>query len=121
MRHPWTHEGATVDGEREVVIATATKAFCEANGILIRERAADQRARIIERRGALLRISFHRSDAQLKLEGINVPFSQRLSEYVFGGNATVSLNGATSFNAVYGRTPLILPGMEVLNSDQMIG
>ena len=33
------------------------------------------------------------------------------------GNALLSINGCTPYNAVYGRTPPLLPGLEVLNDD----
>ncbi len=49
-----------------------------------------------------------------------MPFEQRLNECVFSGNALLSINGCTPYNAVYGRTPPLLPGLEVLNDDGVI-
>ncbi len=110
-----------VDGERGIVKDHETKAFCLAHGITVQERAPDQHARIVERRGALLRDATHRCDAQLRAEAItDVPFEQRLNECVFSGNALLSINGCTPYNAVYGRTPPLLPGLEVLNTDGVI-
>ncbi len=33
------------------------------------------------------------------------------------GTALLSINGCTPYNAVYGRTPALLPGLKVLNDD----
>ena len=81
-----------VDGERGIVIAQLTKDYCDRKGITIHQRAPQQHARVIERRGAVLRDSIHRMDEQMKEEGIyNVPFLERLNECVFAGNALISV------------------------------
>ena len=48
-------------------------------------------------------------DTQCKSEGIFVPFPRLLAEAVFAGNALISINSTTPYNAVYGRVPSILP------------
>ena len=107
-----------VDGERGIVIAETAKQYCQRNGIKVVVRAPMQHARMIERRGALLRDSLHRCDEQLKLEAISdVPFSERLSNCVFAGNAMLSVNDATPYNAVYGRAPALLPSLEFINQE----
>ena len=106
-----------VDGERGIVIAAETKEFCKQKGITIRERAPGMHGRCIERRGAMLRDGIHRGKTQCETEGITVTFERLLSEFVFAGNAFVSVNGATPYNALYGRTPNMLPGIEILNAD----
>ena len=106
-----------VDGERGIVIAEETKDFCKQKGITIRERAPGMHGRYIERRGAMLRDSIHRGKTQCDAEGISVTFERLLSEFTFAGNAFVSVNGTTPYNALYGRTPNMLPGIEILNAD----
>ena len=106
-----------VDGERGIVTAAETLDYCKAKGIKVHQRAPQQHARIVERRGALLRDAIHRLDSQLEEEGLTVPFEQRLNECVFAGNALISVNNCTPYNALYGRNPLTLPGLELLNSE----
>ena len=104
-----------VDGETAITQGTAFKAYANRKGIEIKERAPGQHARIVERRGALLRDALHRMDSQLEIEGIQVPFGERLSECTYSGNALVSVNGATPYNAVLGRTPHMLPDLEIID------
>ena len=77
-------------------------------------RGKDQHARFIERRGALLRDAVLRIEGQLREEGIlsDVPFTSILAEAMFSGNALLSVNGSTPYNAVYGRVPNLLPGID---------
>ena len=39
-------------------------------------------------------------------------FVSILAEAVFCGNALLSINGSSPYNAVYGRVPQILPGID---------
>ena len=81
--------------------------------IKLKVRARDQHARYIERRGALLRDVLHRIDMEMGHGGLtNVPFKYRLSEAAFAGNALVSVNQSTPYNAVYGRVPKMLSDIE---------
>ena len=54
------------------------------------------------------------------MEGIDVPFPERVAETVFAGNALLSINGSTPYQALYGRTPPLLPGIEVINGEGAI-
>ena len=71
-----------------------------------------------ERRGALLRDAIHRIHSQLKEEGIVLPFASVLSEATFSGNALITVGGSTPYNAVMGRMPSMLPGIEHIRSPE---
>ena len=71
----------------------------------------------MERRGALLRDTVHRIDAQLKRDGIDIPFKIRVGEAVFARSALLTVNNTTPYNAVYGRVPHLLPNMHVLEDE----
>ena len=43
---------------------------------------------------------------------VGVTFESILAECVFCGNAMLTVNGSTPYNAVYGRVPHILPSIE---------
>ena len=107
-----------MDGERSVAESFRSKSFLARLGITLTVRAPDQHARYVERRGKLLRDVIHRIDGQLQREGLTeIPFEFRLSEAVFAGNALVSVNNTTPYNAVYGRVPRLLPDINQSNSD----
>jgi len=98
------------NGESGIARSHYAKKYFERKGIQLVPHGKEQHARIAERRGALLRDQIHRMDAQLKADGINdIPFKHRLTEAVFAGNALITVNSSTSYNAVYGRVPKILP------------
>ncbi|MCP4944206.1 MAG: hypothetical protein GY924_19800 [Planctomycetaceae bacterium] len=99
------------DGEKAIASCAESADFFARRGIKLQIRAPGQHARLVERRQALLRDVLHRIDTQLFNDGLlsKVPFSQRLSEATFSGNALISINGATPYSAVYGRVPSILP------------
>ena len=46
---------------------------------------------------------------QLATENIVIPIEQQVSEAVFAGNALLTVNNTTPYNAVYGRVPNLLP------------
>ena len=105
-----------VDGEGAIAHAggepTAEAAeFLKHHGITPRIRAPDQHARMIERRGAILRHSMHTTEEQLVREGIRVELSALLAECVFSGNSLLSYNGVTPYNARFGRQPRLLPDL----------
>ena len=110
-----THHGAMneliTDGESGIVRSEKFRKEMGRLGIKLHPRGKDQHAWFIERRGALLRDQVHRMKAQLSEEGIDLPFELILAEAIFAGNALLSFNGTTPYNAVYGRVPNILPGM----------
>ena len=85
-----------MDGESGVAASALAGSFLSRLGIKYIPRAPQQHARIVERRGALLRDVIHRIDAQLKIEGLlDIPFEYRLAEAVFAGNALVTVNNTT--------------------------
>ena len=52
------------------------------------------------------------------IEGLlDIPFEYRLAEAVFAGNALVTVNNTTPYNAVYGRVPSLLPNMNQTNGN----
>ncbi len=106
-----------VDGETGIARSAKTYQYLARKGIKLHVRAKDQHARFIERRGALLRDTIHRIESQLKEEGLaGIPFSCTLAEAVFCGNALLSINGSTPYNAVYGRVPALLPGINQIDN-----
>ena len=100
------------DGESGIVLSESTRAYLQRMGIKLHPRGKDQHARFIERRGALLRDTIHRTLGQLEEEGIaGMPFECVLAECLFSGNALLTVGGSTPYNALYGRVPHILPGI----------
>ena len=84
-----------MDCESGVAKSQRTQGYLKRRGIKFAPRAPGQHARIIERRGALLRDTIHRIDAQLNHGGIDVPFSIRLGEATFAGNALLRVSNST--------------------------
>ena len=41
-----------------------------------------------------------------------MPFECILADCIFAGNALLNINGSTPYNAVYGRVPKVLPGID---------
>jgi hypothetical protein len=102
-----------IDGESGIAASDMTNQYLHRKGIKLHQRAKDQHARHIERRGALLRDTIHRAQGQLKEEGLaGVAFETILAEAVFCGNALLTVGGSTPYNAVYGRVPRILPSID---------
>jgi hypothetical protein len=54
-------------------------------------------------------------DVQLEKENISMPIKQRLNEAVFAGNALLTINQTTPYNAVFGRVPHLLPDVNQFN------
>eukprot|EP00969_Alexandrium_andersonii_P194732 8600738-Alexandrium_andersonii.AAC.1 len=98
-----------MDGEGGIVKSEETKRYLARVGIRYVPRAPGQQVAHIDRRTALLRDVIHRVVEQHRHEGLDVPFLQVLAECVFAGNALISVNGGTPYQAVYGRVPLMLP------------
>ena len=101
-----------LDGESGISRSEYTNQYLARKGVCLQVRGKDQHARFIERRGALFRDTIHRIEGQLREEGIEMPFHSILAEAVFCGNALLSINGSSPYNAVYGRVPQILPGID---------
>ena len=105
-----------VDGESGLMSSEA-KPFFERNGITVRPRAPQQHARMIERRGAVLRHSMHTAEEQMAREGLPITMTALLAECVFAGNALTSYAGVTPYNARFGKQPSILPDLLALPDD----
>ena len=117
--NPWTY-ARTDYGRRERCSSVGSRRFLPLPiiGIKFTPRAPQQHTRIVERRGALFRDVIHRTDAQLEIEGLlDIPFEYRLAEAAFAGNALVTVNNTTPYNAVYGRVPSLLPNMNQTSGD----
>ena len=107
-----------IDGETAIAKGWETRDYFKRKGIKEVIRATGMHARFIERRGALLRDALHKMDTQLAEEGIvDIPISQLLSEAVFAGNALISVNDTTPYNALYGRVPNLLPDINMAPVD----
>ena len=106
-----------IDGETALVKGWQSRAYFSRKGIKVIVRAPGVHAHYIERRGALTRDTLHKVDSQLAAEGIVVPIEQRVSETIFAGNALISINNTTPYNALYGRVPNILPDINAAPVD----
>ena len=63
----------------------------------------------IDAQSKFIRNAFHKIQEQLKAESISMPPDQVLSEAQFCSNALLSHAGYSPYQAVYGRTPNMLP------------
>ena len=77
--------------------------------VVLKVRGKDQRARYIERRGAILRHAMHVMESQAIREGIDINFPLLLANSVFMGNALTHVGGVTPYQVVMGRQPACLP------------
>ena len=99
------------DGERALITAEAGE-FLSARGIRFEPKAPSQHAHMIERRTAILRHQIHAIMEETKNLRYPVEFDQILAQAVFAGNSMLAYNGATPYNARFGRQPAILPEIE---------
>ena len=90
--------------------------YLNRHGIKRKPRAPGQHAQYAERRGGLLKEQLNRSASQLRSEGYKIgelagqmPMDSLLAECVFAGNALLSYHGHSPYEAVFGRTPSLLP------------
>jgi hypothetical protein len=100
--------------DQETAIYRSAKAidYFHRKGITLVPRATSHQVAYIDRRGALLREVIHNIVTQLQTEGIDCPFGHVLSEATICSNALLSINKCTPYNAVYGRVPALLPGID---------
>ena len=109
-----------IDGETAIAKGWESREYFKRKGIKEIIRAPGMHARFIERRGALLRDTLHKIDTQLQEEGIpDIPIQQILSEAIFAGNALISVNSTTPYNALYGRVPVLLPDINAAPVDDV--
>jgi hypothetical protein len=83
-----------IDGEKGIS-SKETLAFLKSFGCELLERAKGQHARMIERRGAILRHTMHCIETWLKKESITWTFTVLLAHCIFAGNALTNIGGAT--------------------------
>ena len=106
-----------VDGEGGIAQSDMARADLHRKGIEMHIRGKDQHARFIERRGASLRDFIHKIKSQLAEEGLqDTPFPMILAEATFCGNAMLTINSSTSYNAMHGRVPAILPSVSQIDA-----
>ena len=98
-----------MDGEAGIAVSKNAKQYFDQWTTKLTIRSTGKHCHFIEKRGDLLKTQLRKMDTQCKSEGIFVPFSRLLAEAVFAGNALISINSTTPYNAVYGRVPSILP------------
>ena len=97
-----------IDGE-SAINCPDTIAALKRQGILVRTRAPEQHAHMIERRGAILRKTLHLTEDQCVRENVAITPQQLVAEGVFAGNALISIGGASPYQARFGYTPRLLP------------
>lgn len=85
----------------------------------IKPKARGQHAQTVERHHELLRQTLHRVEDQLKEESIHLPFDVVLAECMFVNNAMLTVGDATPYQAVFGRTPVMLPGFELVSESSL--
>ena len=106
-----------IDGETSLNTKHAEDRL-KAMGITLKPRAPHQHARIVERRQAILRQAMHAADEQLKNEGVPTTVKQVLAWCTHAGNALITYDGATPFNARFGRQPAMLPDLHIIPDDK---
>ena len=106
-----------MDGESAMAKSHKMHEYLHRKGINYKPRAPGQQVSYIDRRTALVRDVIHKMVEQLRKDGIQIPFRYILSEAAFCTNALLSVNGCTPYNAVYGRVPHLLPGLDQFEAD----
>ncbi len=106
-----------MDGESGVARSKYAHNYLKRHGVTFALRAPGQHVGHIDRRGALLRTTILRVVEQCKAESLDINFTHIMSESVFCGNALVSVNNTSPYNAVYGRAPRLLPNLELGDTD----
>ena len=105
-----------IDGESGITLSVQASQFLLRQNVRVKRRAPGTHANYAERRGALLRDAIHKIYGQLQEEGYpEMEFPAVLAEAVFAGNAMLSINGYTPYQAVFGRTPQMLPGINQID------
>ena len=81
-------------------------------GTMLKTKAPDQHASIIESRNAILSHAMHVMEEEFKRQCIEVSFKRLLGEATFVTNASTFYNGVSPYNAYTGRQPPFLPDLE---------
>ena len=109
-----------IDGEKGIS-SKETVAFLKSFGCNLHERAKEQHARVIERRGAMLRHTMHCTEEQLIKEGILWTFTILLAHCIFAGNALTNVGGSTPYISRFGSTPAMMPDLDAPQEDGIAG
>ena len=100
---------AVIEGDQEGALGSAEAAVWAGRwGTSRKLRPKEAHAWTIERHNELLRQHWHLVSSQLKDEGLKVPFKLSLAESTFAKNVLLSVDGATPYHSLYGRTPRML-------------
>ena len=65
----------------------------------------------------MFRLLLHKTEDQCKREGISLSFRSLLAECFYMGNALTYIGGSSPYQAVYGRTPAMLPDLTLTEED----
>ena len=106
-----------MDQERAVDKSALTTELLFRAGTKYIPRGVAQHVSYIDRRTALQRDMINKIIDQCEKEGLEIDFKYVVAEATFASNALLSVNGSTPYNAVYGRTPDMLPGIEQNDAD----
>jgi hypothetical protein len=79
-------------------------------GLIIRPK--EKKAWIAERHHEILRVQLHKTQSQLAIEDIKVPFNCILAEAVLAKNMLLSTGQGSPYMSLYGRLPKLLPQIE---------
>ena len=82
--------------------------FLARAGVNPKLKARGSHAAIVETHHELWRQQFHKIKSQALSEGLNSDFEMLISSTSFAKNAVCCCNGATPYQAVFGRTPVML-------------
>ena len=96
IKHHGAPENLYVDGETGLT-TDYVKGILAHEGCKLCVRAPRQHARHIERRGAMLRLSMHCTEDQLKKELIKYTYIMLLAMCTFAGNALTYVGGHTPY------------------------
>ncbi len=86
--------------------------WAETQGVSLKYKAPHQKAWIEERHNEMLRHSLHTTESQLIKEERRVGLEHSLAAVTFAHNALTVINGATPYQALFGRQPAMLPAIE---------
>ena len=91
-----------MDNESGVTLSQKTMQWLDRQGTKLHPRAKGMHMPYIDRRTALQREILLKIESQARSEGWSVPFGHILSEATFVGNAMLSVDNFTPYQAVYG-------------------
>ena len=105
-----------MDSESGVTLSEETRIWLHRQGINLHPRARGQQMPYIDKRSQFMRRLLNTILDQLKDENMSVPVGHIVSEAQFVSNAMLSVDNYTPYNALYGRTPRLLPNMNMVDN-----